>query len=257
MTAVIGLVLALAFAAPAMAAQSVELRPDAAAHGGRVTLADLFDGAGAAGDVTLATGVQPGGQVVLGAGRVQAAAAAHGLDWANPQGLKVVILMADVRPASLLAEAPAGAAAAREAGALTWARTLQAGEVVQPDDLVWARAVAPPGAPREPRVLLGQAARRQLRAGDAASFSDVTAPQVIRKDDVVQVTYEAEGMKLTLEGRAVTGAALGQNVSVLNPASKKTIEAVASGPGQALVGPEADRLKAAARANPALYASLR
>ena len=249
-------ILALAFAGQALASQSVQLRPDAAAHGGRVTLADLFGDAGAAGPVTLAAGVQPGGQVVLDAGRVQAVAAAHGLAWSNPQGLRVVILMAG----ALDAPAPsAGAAAGRAAGALTWTRTLQAGEIVQPDDLAWSTspASAPLDAPREARAVIGQAARRQLRAGEAVSLTDVVAAQVIKKDDVVQVVFETDSLKLTLEGKAVTGAALGQSVSILNPGSKKVIEAVASGPGQALVGPAADRLKAAARANPALYASLR
>jgi flagella basal body P-ring formation protein FlgA len=201
--------------------------------------------------------VRPGAQVVLDAAQVQAIAAANGLAWPNPQGLRVVILVGDASPRAVaVAAAPQ---ARREAGALTWARTLQPGEVVQPDDLVWSSnaSAAPLDAPREPRAVVGQAARRQLRAGEAVTLSDIVPAQVIRKDDVVQVVFQAEGMKLTLEGRAVTGAALGQSVSVLNPASKKVIEAVASGPGQALVGPEADQLRAAARANPALYASLR
>jgi hypothetical protein len=41
----------LALASPALASQTVQLRADAAAHDGRVTLADLFDDAGAAGFV--------------------------------------------------------------------------------------------------------------------------------------------------------------------------------------------------------------
>jgi flagella basal body P-ring formation protein FlgA len=248
--------LLLAIAAPALAAQSVELRADAAAHGGRVTLADLFDDAGAAGQVLLAAGVQPGGQVVLDAPRVQAIAAAHGLSWANPEGLKLIIARADA------ADAPATAVAGRprQASVLAYARDLRAGEVVQPDDLVWSKDAAygaPLDAPHDAREVIGQAARRALRAGAPVSQSDVSAPQVIRKDDVVQVIYEAGGVKLVLQGVAMGAAAVGQPVSVLNPSSKKVIEAVASGPGQALVGPGADELKAAARANPNLLASLR
>jgi flagella basal body P-ring formation protein FlgA len=51
-------------------------------------------------------------------------------------------------------------------------------------------------------------------------------------------------------------AVAGQVFNALNPESKKIIQAVATAPGQALVGPEADRLKAIARTNPSLLASL-
>src|SRR5579862_9773872 len=94
--------LLLLAASPALAAQSVELRPDAAAHGGRVSLGDLFDDAGAAGPVVLAAGVSAGRQAVLDARRVQAIAAAHGLDWSNRQGLKVIIVTADAAPSGRL-----------------------------------------------------------------------------------------------------------------------------------------------------------
>jgi hypothetical protein len=39
-------------------------------------------------------------------------------------------------------------------------------------------------------------------------------------------------------------------VSVINPSSKKIIQAVASAPGQAVVGPEAEQIRAAARQSP-------
>jgi flagella basal body P-ring formation protein FlgA len=250
-------VLLLLLASPALANQSVDLRPDAAAHGGLVSLGDLFDDAGVAGQVVLAAGVSPGRQTVLDAGRVQAIAAAHGLDWTNPQGLKVIIVTAGSEASAR--RAPAAAAPARRDAVLTWARDLQPGEVVQGEDLAWSRSAAtiPVTAPREPREVVGQAVRRPLHAGDAVSRTDVAPAQVIRKDDEVQVVYQADGMKLALQGKALGAAAIGQSVGVLNPASKKVIEAVASGPGQALVGPEADRLKAEARADPSLYASLR
>ena len=42
----------------------------------------------------------------------------------------------------------------------------------------------------------------------------------------------------------MTGAAAGDSLNIQNTASKKLIEAVATGVGQAVVGPEAARLKA-------------
>ena len=62
--------------------------------------------------------------------------------------------------------------------------------------------------------------------------------------------------KLVLQGRALGGAAIGEVVDILNPASKKVIQAVASGPDEAVVGPEAERIKSAGPANSRLFASL-
>jgi flagella basal body P-ring formation protein FlgA len=73
---------------------------------------------------------------------------------------------------------------------------------------------------------------------------DVSPPLVVKVGDTVLVTYADEGVTLTLQARAMTNAAVGDSVNVLNTASKKLIEAVASGPDQAVVGPEALRLKA-------------
>ncbi len=248
-------------AVPALAAVTVELRSDVAVHEGRLTLADLF--AGGPGQVVLAAGIGPGRQISLDAGRVQQIAAAHGLSWANSQHLARIIAGA---PAS--SEAPAFAApaaiaqapAARAASVLTWARDLNPGEVVQPEDLVWSKTPAygvPADAARDAEAVIGQAARRPLRAGTTAALHDVSAPQVIRKDDIIQVAWQADGIRLVLKAKALTGAAIGESVNVQNIASKTVIEAVAAGPGQAVVGPEAERLKALVRANPRLVASIR
>ncbi len=242
------LLLLSGLAGPAIASQAVQLRPDVAAHDGRVTLGDLFDGAGEASAVVVAAGSQ-GATVVLDAQRLQSIAMAHGLDWSNPQGMRRVI-----------ARAPAGGpAAARTASVLVYARDLNAGEVVQPEDLVWSKSPAygaPLDAPRDADSIIGQAARRPLRAGAAAAQRDVAPAQVIKKDDIVSVAYAVGGVKLVLQAKALRGAAAGESLDVMNPASKKVIQAVASGPGEAVVGPEADRLKAAVRTDPKLFAAL-
>jgi flagella basal body P-ring formation protein FlgA len=71
---------------------------------------------------------------------------------------------------------------------------------------------------------------------------------------VISVTFTTSGVSLSLQAKALTDAAAGQSLSVMNTASKKIIQAVAAAPGQAVVGPEADQLKAAARLSPARIA---
>jgi len=165
---------------------------------------------------------------------VQAFARRYGLDWDNPAGVARIIVHGDANPG-----------APRNAEILTYARSLNAGEIVLPSDLVWAKAVAdPPDAPRSAEVVIGMAARRPLRAGDPVLAHDVAPPIVIKPGDTVEVTYADAGIRLTLQGKALASAAAGDTVNVLNTASKKVIETVATGPDQAVVGPEAQRLKA-------------
>ena len=218
---------------PADAGTPVSLNANLVDATGQVTLGELFDNAGAARDVVVAE--RNGPSVVLDASAVQAFARRYGLDWDNPKGIGRIIVRG----------APAGGAAgAREI--LTYARNLNAGEIVQPTDLVWAKAAAAPAdAPASVDAVIGLAARRPLREGDPVLARDVTAPIVIKAGDTVTVTYADQGVTLTLQAKAMSAAAVGDSLNVLNTASKRLIEGVASGPDQAVVGPEALRLKAA------------
>jgi flagella basal body P-ring formation protein FlgA len=87
------------------------------------------------------------------------------------------------------------------------------------------------------------AARRTLRAGTAVAGRDVSAPQVVKANDVVTLVFDDAGITLTLQARAVSGGGVGDTISVQNVSSKKTIQAVVAGPGQAVVGPAADQMK--------------
>ena len=239
-TLILAAVLALA-AAPALAGQAVTLKAETLDADGVVTLGDLFDGAGAAGKVAVAT--RPGGSVVLDAGAVQLAARRAGLDWANAEGIRRIVVRAG-------AEGGVPAPASRgNVEILTYARSLSAGEMVQPQDVVWAKAAAAPAdAPRDAEAVIGMAAKRPLRAGAAVSVRDVAAPQVIKAGDAVTVLYQAGGVSLSLDGKAMGAAGIGDTVSVQNTTSKKIIQATASGPGQAVVGPAADQFKSLGRA---------
>jgi flagella basal body P-ring formation protein FlgA len=228
----------LALAAPALAGQPVSLKADTADADGVVTLSDLFDGAGAAGRVAVAT--RSGASVVLNAQAVQAAAWRAGLDWTNPDGLRTIVVHGGP-----VREGAAPVAARGNVQVLTYARNIAAGETLAPEDLVWSKAAAAPSdTPHDPDAMIGLAARRPLRAGAAALAHDVSAPQVIKAGEVVTVSFEAEGISLSLQGKALTAAGVGEMLNVENTASKKVIQAVVTGPGQAVVGPAADTFKA-------------
>lgn len=227
---------ALLIATPALAGQAVSLRSDTTDADGRITLGELFDGAGAASDVVVASRVGP--SAVLDAGAVQIAARRAGLDWANSNGVRRII----VRQGS--DGAPVGASRGN-VEVLAYARSLAAGDMVQPEDLVWIKAAASPSdAPRDADALIGMTVKRPLRQGAAASLRDVSTPQVIKAGDIVAVTYEDDGVALTLQGKAMAAGAVGESLMVQNTASKKIIETVVTGPGSTAVGPQAMRLKA-------------
>lgn len=235
--------IALLIATPAAAGLPVTLKPEASDADGLVTMGDLFDGAGQAGVIAVAR--RTGASVVLDAGAVQAAARRVGLDWPNAEGVRRIIVRGGVSAIT----APAG-----NVSVLTYARDFAAGEIVRPEDVVWTKLAArPAGAPRDADAVIGMAARRPLREGAPVSTRDVAAPQVIKAGDLISVTWSDGAVSVTLQGKALESAAAGEAFGVQNTASKKTLQAVASGPGQALVGPAAQQLQSPIRS--AQYAS--
>jgi len=226
----------LAFAGPALAATPVTLKADAVDADGMVTLGDIFDGAGAAGATPVAA--RTGSSVMLSAAAIRGAAYRAGLDWPNAEGLRQIVVRGGV------SAGPANLAARGNVDVLTWARSIAAGEMVQPADVVWGKAaMAPADAATDPDAVVGMAARRALRAGAVVAGRDVAAPQVIKANEIVTLTYDNQGVSLALQAKALSGGAVGETINVQNVTSKKTVTAVVTGPGQAAVGPGADQLK--------------
>ena len=194
---IFGAIAALMFAGAAVAGP-VTLKANPVDSDGRVTLGDLFDGAGSASDVQVGTRVGP--SIVFEAGQLQSLARQSGLAWANPTGLRRVVV--------------------RNAAA--------------------APTSAPP-APRSPATAAGMApaVTTGLQPG-RATFAD----RVITRNDMVEVAYVVGGVRVTVTGRAEGNAAAGQPLVVRNLQSGRSIDAVATGPGQALAGPAAQQARA-------------
>lgn len=123
---------ALLLAGPAVAGP-VTLKANPVDGDGQVTLGDVFDGAGSASGVVI--GARSGPSVVFEAGQLQAMARQSGLDWANPTGLRRVV----VRHAAA-APAPATLAASTAPAAPTPVRapvrTAYADRIISRNDIV-------------------------------------------------------------------------------------------------------------------------
>ncbi|UYO00672.1 MAG: flagellar basal body P-ring formation protein FlgA [Devosia sp.] len=79
--------------------------------------------------------------------------------------------------------------------------------------------------------LVGKALNRPSRDGMLLRATDVATPLTIAKNDLVTIYFRQGPMTLTVKGQAVTGAASGSPLQVLNLASRRVISATAIGPG--------------------------
>ncbi|MFN3538173.1 MAG: flagellar basal body P-ring formation chaperone FlgA [Brevundimonas sp.] len=250
--ALAALIIAAMAATPALS-RPVTLFASPVDDDGRITLGELFDGAGSAASVVVAQ--RSGPTAVLDAAQIQAVAARAGLHWSNPNGLRRIVVRQGSTPPALTQTSAAGRPGAT-VEVLTYARSLASGDVVRPEDVVWSQVQAhqaPAGGPQDAEAVIGLSARRALRAGAPVQSRDLTAPEVISRGDMVQVAYISGGISLSVTGRAARNAAMGEAVVITNIESGRAIDAVAVGPGQAVTGPAAH----AARANPQQFAALR
>lgn len=189
---ILGAVAAFVLAGPAFAGP-VTLKANPVDDDGQVTLGDIFEGAGSAANVVV--GRRAGPSIVFEASQLQGMARQAGLDWANPTGLRRVVVR---------------------------------------------NAAAAPGATAPDAVeAAGPAAPARLTAARAP----LPTERVIARNDMVEVLYEAGGVRLTITGRAEGNAAEGQRVAVRNLQSNRVIDAVATGPGQAVAGPAAQDIR--------------
>ena len=233
-------------ASPALAGP-VSLKANPVDDDGRVTLGDVFDNAGSAANVSIASRAGP--SVVFEAGQLQGLALRAGLQWSNPQGLRRVVVRQGAMGGvtTVAASMPAAARAGTTAEVLTYARSLSAGDVIQPEDVSWTTVqshLVPSGAPQDADQVIGLSAKRALRAGSAVAARDLASPQVIARNDMVEVAFISGGVRLPVTGKATRSAAIGEPVPVLNLTSGRTIDAVATGPGQAVAGPAAQSARA-------------
>lgn len=119
------------------------------------------------------------------------------------------------------------------------ARNLARGETLRESDIVVERrprVEVAADALLRPAAIVGQAARRALRAGQTLRPADLMRPDLVARHDTVTIVFEVPGITLTARGKALAAGGEGETIEVLNAHSKRVLHATVRGPGLVAVG---------------------
>jgi flagellar basal body P-ring formation protein FlgA len=115
-------------------------------------------------------------------------------------------------------------------------RTIRAQSVVQADDVTLV-AAAIPNALGNLADAVGQEARVSIYAGRPILASDLGAPAVVDRNQIVPLAYQSGALAILTEGRALARGGVGDVIRVMNLASRSTVSGRISANGTVLVGP--------------------
>ena len=101
-------------------------------------------------------------------------------------------------------------------------RTIRPGEIISANDLV-LKAADVAGAARTVDEISGLEARVALYPGRPIAMADVGPPAIVDRNQLVTLVYEANGLRISAEGRALGRGAPGDFIRVMNLTSRSTI----------------------------------
>jgi flagellar basal body P-ring formation protein FlgA len=119
-------------------------------------------------------------------------------------------------------------------------RTIGRGEIVRPADLLVERrprAEVTADVPAAISEVAGRAARQALRLGSPVHRTDLVKPEMVKRDDNVNLVYQVPGIMLSSRGKALEPGSEGDIINVLNTQSKRTVQGVVVGPGRVDISP--------------------
>ena len=91
---------------------------------------------------------------------------------------------------------------------------------------------------------IGLAARNSLQPGRFLQTGDLMKPELVRRNEGVTLVYQIPGISLTVRGKALESGAEGDEISVRNEQSKRTVQGTVVGPGRVMVSTHPPRLAA-------------
>jgi flagella basal body P-ring formation protein FlgA len=118
-------------------------------------------------------------------------------------------------------------------------RLISAGDIISADDLEW-QAVhltrLSGNSLTDAEQLVGRMAKRPLKAGQILRQSDVAVSPVIHKNDLIRLVVRTGQMTLSVQGKAMQDAALGQTIRVMNVNSNRQLSGTVVDAGTVAVG---------------------
>lgn len=112
------------------------------------------------------------------------------------------------------------------------------GDVIGERDIEWVEARAENvrrDIVTDPRQLIGQEPRFQLRQGAPVRVAELQRPVLVPRNSTVTVSLKTPYMTLTTQGRATEDGGKGDVIHVTNLQTKRVVEAVVDGPGTVVV----------------------
>ena len=122
--------------------------------------------------------------------------------------------------------------------AVVLTRPVARGEVLRNSDIAIEKrpkSEVQADAIRDLSAAAGMASQQQLRAGQVIRSTDLTRPQLVKRNEPVMLVYEVPGITLTARGKSEETGSLGDTVNVLNIQSKRVIQGIVTGSGQVTV----------------------
>lgn len=92
------------------------------------------------------------------------------------------------------------------------------------------------GGVSDPALLVGLETRVTLYPNRPIMLQDVGAPRIIDRNEIVALLYNTSGLRISVEGRSLGVAGMGDVVRVMNLGSRAVVSGVVEGPGQVRVG---------------------
>lgn len=102
------------------------------------------------------------------------------------------------------------------------ARTIRPTQIITETDVTFAAGDLATGFARISDVV-GQEARVALYAGRPILLGDIGPPAIITRNQIVGLRYNANGISISTEGRALERGAIGDRIRVMNLGSRATI----------------------------------
>ncbi len=115
-------------------------------------------------------------------------------------------------------------------------RTIRAHTILTSDDITLV-AMDIPDAIADTADAVGQETKVAIYAGKAITAAQVGPSTVVERNQIIQLSYNAGGLSILTEGRALDRGGVGETIQVMNLSSRTKVAGLIGPDGVVHVGP--------------------